>query len=80
MSTNPPPGPGNMGWRFEEAVDRFEEELENAVRYMNDRVVPHVRRESIAAMRRTADTLAKLADRMERRTPQPVSKTEDRRS
>lgn len=81
MSTNSPPGPGNVGWRFEEAIDRFEEELENAVRYMNDRVVPHVRRESIAAMRRTAETLAKLADRMERRTPQPSpTKTEDRRS
>jgi hypothetical protein len=81
MSTNPPPGPGNVGWRFEEAIDRFEEELQNAVKYMNDRVVPHVRRESITAMRRMAETLGNLADRMERRSPQSSStKTEGRRS
>lgn len=80
MGTYPPPGPGNVGRRFEEAIDRFEEELRNAVEYMNDRVVPKARRETITAMRRMAETLGKLADRMERRTPQPSStKTEDRR-
>lgn len=79
MSTHPPPGPGNVGRRFEEAIDRFEEELRNAVDYMNDRVVPQVRRESIAAMRRMAETLGNLADRIERGKPQPPStKTEDR--
>lgn len=80
MNTNPPPGPGNAGWRFEEAIDRIEEELQNAVKYMNDRVVPQVRRESITAMRRMAETLGNLADRIERRTPQSSStKTEGRR-
>lgn len=80
MSTYPPPGPGNFGRRFEEAIDRFEEELRNAVQYMNNRVVPEVRRESIAAMRRMAGTLGNLADRMERRTPQPPgAKAEDPR-
>lgn len=84
MSTYPPPGPGNFGRRFEEAIDRFEEELQNAVQYLNDRVVPHVRRESISAMRRMAETLGKLADRMEHGTehgtPQaPGANPEDRR-
>lgn len=77
MSTNPSPGPRNVGRHFEEAIDRFEEELQNAVRYMNDRVVPQVRRESITAMRRMAETLGNLADRMERRAPQ-TTKTEGR--
>lgn len=80
MSTYPPPGPGGVGRRFEEAMDRIEEELRNAVSYVNDRVVPEVRRESIAAMRRMAETLGNLADRVERRTPpSSATKPEDRR-
>lgn len=78
MSTYPPPGPGNVGRRFEEAIDRFEEELQNAVKYMNERVVPEVRRESITAMRRMAETLGNLADKMEKRTPPGPAKTEGR--
>ena len=80
MSTNPPPGQGSFGRHFEEAIDRFEAELQKAVKYMNDRVVPEVRRESITAMRRMAETLGNLADRMEKRTPQAPPKTEGRRS
>lgn len=80
MGAYPPPGRGNFGRRFEEAIDRFEDELQNAVRYMNDRVVPEVRKESIAAVRRMAGTLGDLADRMEKRAAQtPDQKTEDRR-
>lgn len=78
MGTNPPPGPGNFGRRIEEAIDRFEDELQTAVGYMNDRVVPHVRKESIAAMRRMAESLGNLADRMEQRAARaPATKTED---
>ncbi|MGH9591312.1 MAG: hypothetical protein ACRD25_13015 [Terracidiphilus sp.] len=81
MSAYPPPGSGNFGRCFEDAIDRFEEELQNAVKYMNDRVVPQVRRESIATMRRMSETLGNLADRMERRPPRaPAAKTEDRQS
>jgi hypothetical protein len=80
MSTNPPPGSGGAGRLFEETIDRIEAELRNAVDYMNDRVVPQVRRESIAAMRRMADTLGHLADRMERGSAQgPGSESRDRR-
>ena len=81
MGTNPPPGPGNFGRHFEEAINRFEDELQNAVQYMNDRVVPQVRKESIAAMRRMAETMGNLADRLEQRAAQsPRTKTEDHRS
>ncbi len=41
-------------------------ELRHAIAYVNDAVVPQVRRESISAMRTVADTLRSLADRMER--------------
>ena len=67
MSTNPPPGPGSVGSRIDEAVELIEMELRHAVAYVNDAVVPQVRQESISAMRTLSDTLRNLADRMERR-------------
>ena len=68
MSTYPPPGSG-PGWgsRIEEAVELIEMELRHAVAYVNDAVVPQVRKESITAMRSLSDTLRNLADRIERR-------------
>ncbi len=65
MSTYPPPGPGGVGRRIEEAVELIEMELRHAVAYVNDAVVPQVRKESISAMRSLAETLQKLADRVE---------------
>ena len=41
-------------------------ELRHAVAYLNDAVVPQVRRESVSAMRSVADSLRSLADRMDR--------------
>jgi hypothetical protein len=71
MSTYPPPGsgpgPGGVGRRLEEAIELIEMELRHAVAYVNDAVVPQVRRESISAMRTVADTLRNLADRMDAR-------------
>jgi hypothetical protein len=46
-------------------------ELRHAAAYVNDAVVPHVRRESISAMRTLADTLKNLADRMDQNTAGP---------
>ncbi len=68
MSTYPPPppGPGGVGRRLEEAIELIEMELRHAVAYVNDAVIPQVRRESISAMRTLADTLRNLADRMDR--------------
>lgn len=63
----PPPGPppGGVGQRIEEAIELIEMELRHAIAYVNDAVVPQVRGESIAAMRKLSDKLRNLADRME---------------
>lgn len=85
MSTYPPPGSGpgsapgsgpGIGSRIEEAVELIEMELRHAIAYVNDAVIPQVRKESITAMRSLSDTLRNLADRIERhqhppRGPQP---------
>jgi hypothetical protein len=61
----PPPGPGGVGQRIEEAIELIEMELRHAIAYVNDAVVPQVRQESIIAMRKLSDTLRGLADRMD---------------
>jgi hypothetical protein len=67
MSGNYPPGwrPPGVGQRIEEAIELIEMELRHAIGYMNDAVIPQVRRESISAMRTAAETLRDLADRFE---------------
>lgn len=65
MSSHPPPGPSSVGQRIEEAVELIEMELRHAVCFVNDAVVPQVRKESIAAMRTVAETLRNLADRLD---------------
>jgi hypothetical protein len=65
MSSYPPPGPGGVGARIEEAVELIEMELRHAVAYVNDAVVPQVRKESIMALRTVASKLRDLADRFE---------------
>ncbi len=62
----PRPGAGGVGQRFEEAIELIEMELRHAIAYVNDAVIPQVRKESIGAMRMAADTLHNLADRFER--------------
>jgi hypothetical protein len=63
MSTNPTPG--GVGGRIEEAVELIEMELRHAIAYVNDAVVPQVRKESISALRTVADKLHDLADRFD---------------
>lgn len=58
----PPPHPGD---RFEDVLERIEFELRQAIAYVNSAVVPQVRAESVAAMRKVADSLRTLADRMD---------------
>jgi hypothetical protein len=79
MSSYPPPGPDpkssprpSVDRRIEEAIERIEAELRQAVAYVNDAVVPQVRRESISAMRNMADALHKLADRIDSRSKPPA--------
>jgi hypothetical protein len=54
-----------VGQRIEEAIERIEMELRSAIAYVNDAVIPQVRRESIGAMRSAAEALRNLADRFE---------------
>jgi hypothetical protein len=61
-----------VGRRIEEAIELIEMELRHAVAYVNDAVVPQVRRESISAMRTVADTLRNLADRMDKNAGGPT--------
>jgi predicted double-glycine peptidase len=72
MSGNYPPGQSapSVGQRIEEAVELIEMELRHAIAYVNDAVIPQVRRESISAMRTAAETLRNLADRFEQRDKQ----------
>lgn len=72
MSTYPPPGPGGVGRRIEEAVELIEMELRHTIAYVNDAVIPHVRSESISAMRKVADKLRELADHFDQsKGPRP---------
>jgi len=71
MGTYPPPGPGGVGRRIEEAIELIEMELRHAVAYLNDAVIPQVRKESISAMRTVSETLRDLADRMDRAPQHP---------
>ncbi len=73
QGTNPGTGPGagGVGRRIEEAVELIEMELRHAIAYVNDAVIPEVRRESITAMRSLSDTLRNLADRVERSQSAP---------
>ena len=68
----PPPGPGSVGERIEEAVELIEMELRHAIAYVNQAVVPQVRKELISALRTVAGKLRDLADRFEQNTgPRP---------
>jgi len=82
MSTYPPPGPGagGVGRRIEEAVELIEMELRHTIAYVNDAVIPQVRRESISAMRTVAETLRNLADRIDQAHTPPPNQPKDPRS
>jgi len=59
-------GPPTLGQRIDEALELIQMELRHAISYVNDAVIPQVRRESIGAMRMAAETLRNLADRFEK--------------
>jgi hypothetical protein len=65
-------GPPTVGQRIDEALELIQMELRHAITYVNDAVIPQVRRESIGAMRAAADTLRNLADRFEQRATPPA--------
>lgn len=51
--------------RLRDAGERLEEELRRAVKFIDDEVVPEVRRNSSAALRLAADKLRQLAEHMD---------------
>ncbi len=74
MPVEPPP---RQPWQesIRETAARVEDELRNLATYINDEVVPDVRRFSSDALRNAAIELQKLAQRMDdergRSTPPP---------
>jgi hypothetical protein len=70
MSThsNPNPGGATAGQRLGQAIELIQMELRHAIAYVNDAVIPQVRRESIQGLRTAAETLRNLADRFERQS------------
>ncbi len=60
---------GGRGWegQLREAGERMEEDLRRVVRYINDEVVPDVRRNGSEALRAAAAELDRLAQRMDDR-------------
>ena len=58
---------GGKGWeeRFTEAGSKLEEELRRAIRFLDEEVVPEVRRTGSSALRTASEELRKLADRMD---------------
>lgn len=72
MSSYPPPGPafGGVGQRIEEAIELIEMELRHAAAYVNQAVIPQVRKESIFALRNVANSLRSFADRLDQQQAQ----------
>ncbi len=62
---------------FETAGRRMDEEVEKLITYLNDEVVPSVRKHSTKGMRVAAEKLNWLADYMEQK---PAPETEDKDS
>lgn len=58
------------GWeqKLRDAGERVEEDLRWVVQYINDEVVPDVRRNGSTAVRKAAAELEKLAARMDERS------------
>jgi hypothetical protein len=65
MSPDPSNSSNSFDQRLQEAARRAEEELRRFVRYLDDEVVPEVRRNSSSALRTAALHLQKLADNMD---------------
>ena len=68
--------PRRPAWedRLREAGAHVEDDLRRVITYLNDEVVPDVRRNGSVALRAAATELGKLAERMEHRaegTPVP---------
>jgi hypothetical protein len=63
----PNDGPRSWEQQLREAATRVEEDLRHVVTYINDEVVPDIRKNSSQALRAAAAELQKLAQRMDDR-------------
>jgi hypothetical protein len=59
------PPPGGAARRIEEAIEQIQMEMRYAIAYVNDAVVPQVRKESISALRTVAGKLREMAGRFD---------------
>jgi hypothetical protein len=60
------PGPNQtMDDKLRDAAQKIETEVQRAIRYLNDEVVPQVRVQSSKGLREAAEQLRKLADQMD---------------
>ena len=59
---------GDWNGKVQDAVDRTEAEVRKLVQYLNDEVVPDVRRQSSSALRTAAQRLQELAKSLDDRT------------
>ena len=59
--------------RLREGASQAEEEVQRLVKYLNDEVVPEVRRNGSLALKAAASELHKLADQMDSTDRQPPS-------
>jgi hypothetical protein len=50
---------------FSQAIPRVEEEVKKVIAFLNDQVVPQIRKESSQGLRAAADTLRKLAEQVD---------------
>lgn len=64
-SNQKPPNQKPIDQRLHDAAKRAEEELRRFVTYLDDEVVPEVRRNSSTALRAAAVRLQKMADSMD---------------
>jgi len=60
-------GPRRWEQQVKDAAVRVEEDLRRVVTYINDQVVPDIRRNGTVALRAAAEELQKLAQRMDDR-------------
>ena len=62
-----PGEPKHWEQQLRDAATRAEEELKRVVKYINDEVVPDIRKNGSQALRAASDELQKLAQRMDER-------------
>jgi hypothetical protein len=62
---------GSFGRRLDEQFGEVEGEIRKVIAYLNDEVVPQVRRNSSAALRTASEQLGKLAEHLDRNQTRP---------